>query len=135
MICTQCKKSYLSVESAAGAAPSSLFGLCEACGSSPRFGAFASSLGAGATLLVLSLEFAALSWLFQGWVFFAIAVGTTATLYGALILIARRGSRVRYRTSKERQRGEWSQRLLGSTLGFVIGMGWFWLAVTWGHTR
>jgi hypothetical protein len=134
MICTQCKKPYLS-EATAGESPTSLFGLCEACGTTPRFRALASNVGYGATISVLSIEFAVLSWLFQGWLFFAVAVTSTIALYAGLTALARRGQSVRYRTERERKKGEWTQSFLGSVLGLLLGLGWLWIAMTWGHSE
>lgn len=133
MICTQCKKPYLS-GATAGESRTSLFGLCEACGTTPRLRALASNVGYGATICVLSIEFAVLSWLFQGRLFFAVAVTSTIALYVALTALARRGQSVRYRTEKERKKGEWTQSLLGSMLGLLLGLGWLWVAMTWGHS-
>jgi len=132
MICTQCKKPYLS-GARAGQAPKSLFGLCEACGTTPRFRSVASSLGYSATVGVLSIEFAVLSWWFQGWVFFAVAVTSTVALYVGLTLLAQRSQRVRYLTDKGRKRGEWGKNLVGSILGFLLGLAWMWIALTWGR--
>jgi hypothetical protein len=132
MICTQCKKPYLS-GAGAGQAPTSLFGLCEACGTMPRFSSLASSLGYSATVCVLSVEFAVLSWWFQGWLFFAIAVTSTIGLYAGLTLLALRSQRIRYRTEKGRRKGEWAKDLLGSALGFGLGIAWLWIALTWGR--
>jgi hypothetical protein len=117
----------------AGQAPTSLFGLCEACGTAPRFRSLASSLGYSATVGVLSIEFAVLSWWFQGWVFFAVAVTSTIALYAGLTLLAQRSQRVRYRTDKGRKQGEWAKSLVGSVLGFLLGLAWMWLALTWGR--
>jgi hypothetical protein len=132
MICTQCKKPFLGGASG-GQAPTSLFGLCEACGTTPRFRSLASSLGYSATVAVLSIEFAVLSWWFQGWVFFAVAVTSTIALYAGLTLLAQRSQRVRYRTDKGRRRGEWAKNLIGSVLGFLLGLAWMWIALTWGR--
>ena len=132
MICTQCKKPYLSGASS-GHAPTSLFGLCEACGTTPRFHSLASSLGYSATVFVLSIEFAVLSWWFQGWVFFAVAVTSTIGVYAGLTLLAQRSQRIRYRSDKGRKHGEWTKSLLGSILGFLLGTAWLWIALTWGR--
>ena len=132
MICTQCRKPYLS-GAGAGQAPRSLFGLCEACGTTPRFRSLAASLGYTATVCVLSVEFAVLSWWFQGWMFVAVAVTSTIGLYAGLTLLALRSQRVRYLTEKGRKKGEWAKDLLGSVLGFLLGAAWLWVALTWGR--
>jgi hypothetical protein len=132
MICTQCKKPYLS-GATPGESPTSLFGLCEACGTTPRFRGFASSLGYSATICVLSVEFALLSWLLQGWWFFAVAAASTIGLYAGLTLLVRRRERVRYRTEQARKRAEWAQNRLGDVLGLLLGLGWLWVALTWGR--
>ena len=134
MICTRCKKPYLSVASDR-LSRASLFGLCEACGTTPRFGALASEFGFGATIFVLSAEFALLSWLFQGWRFFLVAVVSTLALYAAVVAIARSGEQVRFRNEGARRKGQWLQGLVGSALGLLLGIGWLWVAMTWGHSR
>jgi hypothetical protein len=48
-------------------------------------------------------------------------------------LLALRSQRVRYLTEKGHKKGEWAKDLLGSVLGFLLGLAWLWIALTWGR--
>ena len=132
MICTQCGQPFS--DPAAAAVRRSLFGLCQSCGGVPRFRPFVNDAGAAAACALLSFEFALLSWLFQGWGFFLIAVASTMAVYVIFLVLVHRGRRTVHRTEAERRRSERWQRIGGSLLGFTIGMAWFLAALSWGHS-
>lgn len=124
MICSQCQTSYRS-EPGEIAAGGTLAGLCERCGTEPRYGAFVRSFGKTLLAAVISVEVLIVAAFFAGWWGIVSLVVIGSILYLLVRSLVLPGDTVRYRKESDRKSRTRGQRFLGLVAGIAAGLGLF----------
>lgn len=121
MICTSCKTIYSPAEEELGKVDS-LAGLCEKCGTEPRFKRFAIAFAEAAIGSVLAIEALALLWLTRGWPLGLAPPLIVAIMCFVVYLIANQSQEKRHKSIKQRQKATRGQRIVGGAVGLTVGI-------------
>ncbi len=119
MICSDCKSTYLNA-STENSPLRTLYGLCQDCGTEPRFGQFVSAFGGASIALLFSLEMVLLFSLVANWKWFvgvAFCIGLIVLAMKAIVL---RAERVTYKSEEERRKKSWVQWIAGGASGIAL---------------
>ena len=121
MLCTDCSKSF-ERRDFRGQLSLELEGLCNECGTQPKFEELSKSFGRGSLLSFLSGELILVLGVLAGWVWYLLAGALLLALHLALKFLASRSGTVYYVNSREREHGLLGQRLAGGIASFAIAM-------------